>query len=437
MGSEIQVVEQSFVAPSTPTPRNGLWVSSLDLAKARGGHTPLVYFFRRSNDDDDFLDLSRLKESMAKALVAFYPLAGRAGVDGDGRIQIDCNSEGALFVVARSKLSIDDLMPFPELRGSMMFVPRVEPSSVLLAVQVTFMKCGGVALGTAFHHLAVDASGDFHFMQTWSAFSRDGDGAAVELPCHDRTLLRARSPPIVHPDALSVLYSPEMIKNTSEPSGGAAAIAASIFVISNDQLASLKRVCGGASTFRALSALVWQCACAAWRLPPDAEARISFSVNARRRGSMIPVRYMGNGALMVYATGVARDIASGALEHVASRIRTTINRVDDELVRSAIDYHHELLESGFQPKRAFMGDAEMRVVSWLGMPMYDADFGWGKPMRVSRAGSVHRGYMHLVRDGPDADSAIRVMACLEAAHMKEFERLISAKLEGGLYHAKL
>jgi shikimate O-hydroxycinnamoyltransferase len=143
MGSEIQVVELSFVAPSTPTPRNGLWVSSLDVARGNGGHTPLVYFYRRSNDDN-FFDLSRLKESMAKALVAFYPLAGRIGVDGDGRTEINCNSEGALFVVARSELSIDDLMPFPELRRSMMFVPRVEPSSVLLAVQVTSVLNSGL-----------------------------------------------------------------------------------------------------------------------------------------------------------------------------------------------------------------------------------------------------------------------------------------------------
>jgi shikimate O-hydroxycinnamoyltransferase len=85
MGSEIQVLELSFVAPSTPTPRTGLWVSSMDLAKAKGGHTPLVYFYRRSNDVDNFFDLSRLKESMAKASVAFYPLAGRADVAGDGR----------------------------------------------------------------------------------------------------------------------------------------------------------------------------------------------------------------------------------------------------------------------------------------------------------------------------------------------------------------
>ena len=106
------------------------------------------------------------------------------------------------------------------------------------------------------------------------------------------------------------------------------------------------------------------------------------------------------------------------------------------LVRSAIDYHHELLESGFQPKIPFMGDAEMRVVSWLGMPIYDADFGWGKPRRVSRAGSVRGGYVHLTRSGPEADSGVRVLVCLEAANMKEFERLFCAKLEG-LLHAKL
>jgi shikimate O-hydroxycinnamoyltransferase len=39
---------------------------------------------------------------MAMALVPFYPLSGRLGVDSDGRVQIDCNAEGALFVVAQS-----------------------------------------------------------------------------------------------------------------------------------------------------------------------------------------------------------------------------------------------------------------------------------------------------------------------------------------------
>jgi shikimate O-hydroxycinnamoyltransferase len=84
----------------------------------------------------------RLKEAMAKALVAFYPLTGRLGVNnGDGRVEIDCNDEGALFVVARADdLTVDDVKEFkpsPELRR--LFVPRIEPSSIILAIQVHYL----------------------------------------------------------------------------------------------------------------------------------------------------------------------------------------------------------------------------------------------------------------------------------------------------------
>ena len=78
---------------------------------------------------------------------------------------------------------------------------------VCMLSQVTFLKCGGMVLGTALHHVATDALSPFHFLQTWTAFSRHGDCATtVELPCQDRTLLRARSPPIVHPNVFSRFY---------------------------------------------------------------------------------------------------------------------------------------------------------------------------------------------------------------------------------------
>ncbi|CAN6204220.1 unnamed protein product [Urochloa humidicola] len=129
----VQVIESSFVAPREATPTKGLWLSPLDLAATRG-HTPLVYLY---GPGAAFLDVARLKEAMAKALVPFYPLAGRLGVDGDGRLEITCNGEGALFVVARSSLTAEDVdftRPSPQLRG--MFVPRIEPSSLVMATQV-------------------------------------------------------------------------------------------------------------------------------------------------------------------------------------------------------------------------------------------------------------------------------------------------------------
>ncbi|XP_062183478.1 putrescine hydroxycinnamoyltransferase 1-like [Phragmites australis] len=422
--SEPQVVESSFVAPSEATPRKGLWLSPLDLDLANRGHTPTVYFYR-CNDDAAayFFDVAKLKEAMAMALVAFYPLAGRLDVDYDGRIEISCNGEGALFVVARSDRTVDDFNDFnpsPELRR--LFVPHVAPSSIVMAVQVTFLKCGGVALGTALHHAVIDAMSAFHFFQTWSAFSRDGNGAAVELPCHDRILLRPRSPPVVHPDTLSVFY-PKVILSESP----ARPTASRVFTISKDQVAFLKRgLCGGASTFCAVSALVWQCTCVARQLPPDAETCISFWANIRRSvRPPLPDRFFGNALVALFAAGAARDIASEALESVAGRIRGAIGRMDDELVRSAIDYY-ELAEMDSRTPKGILPETELRMVSWLGMPVYDVDFGWGKPCVMSRAESILGGYVYLMNDGNN--DAVRVLMCMEAACIKEFERLLYAKL---------
>ncbi|KAM0831255.1 hypothetical protein ACQ4PT_065673 [Festuca glaucescens] len=234
----------------------------------------------------------------------------------------------------------------------------------MCAVQVTFLKCGGVALGTALHHIAIDAVSAFQFFQTWSAFCRDGDGAAaaLERPCHDRTLLRARSPPFVHPDALTVFCPPKQQTPSQEPSAGA--VANDIFVLSKDQVGALKRACtGGVSTFCAVSAHVWRCVCAARRLPPDAATRLILPANVRRSlRPPLPDRYFGNGVIMLGASGKVRDIVPSEeiwLASVAGRISGVINRMDDELVRSAIDYL-ELADMAALPAGS-MAETELRM----------------------------------------------------------------------------
>jgi NRPS condensation-like uncharacterized protein len=48
----------------------------------------------------------------------------------------------------------------------------------VLAVQVTELACGGVAVGLVLHHAATDGNGRIRFMQAWSAAVAD----AVENP---------------------------------------------------------------------------------------------------------------------------------------------------------------------------------------------------------------------------------------------------------------
>lgn len=427
---EVKVVESCMVTPSEETPRRGLWLSPLDLVLANRGHTPTVYFYR-SDSGAAVFDVARIKAAMAKALVAFYPLAGRLDVGGDGRAEIECAGQGALFVVARSGLTVDDFASFrpsPELRR--LFVPRVK-NDVMCAVQVTFLKCGGVALGTALHHVAADAISAFHFIQTWSAFSRDpATAVTLELPVHDRALLRARSPPFVHPDALSV-FCPKL--NLRQPSGP---VVSETFDVSKDQVAALKRACAGpghsgrVSTFCAVSAHVWRCVCVARRLPPDATTRLTIPASVRRvLRPPLPAGYFGNGIIWLGAAGTVRDVASsGDLPSVAGRITGAVRRMDDELVRSAIDYFElTLADTDGQPAPAgCMPETELRVISWLGMPVYDADFGWGKPLALLRAVSERAGFVYLM-DGGQGDGGVRVHMCTDAAILNDFQRLLYDK----------
>ncbi|VAI41471.1 unnamed protein product [Triticum turgidum subsp. durum] len=189
---EVQVVESCFVTPAADTPRKTLWLSALDLMLANKGYTPLVHFYRRcpGTETTDFFNGTKLKTALGMALVGFYhgqpPQGGRRRQVRD-RLQ----QQGHAFLLARSQLTIDDfsnLKPSPRLRR--LFVPQILPAEVC-ATQVTFFKCGGVAFGTAVHHGTMDGISAFHFFQTWSTFSRDGDRAVVKFPYHDRTHLCA------------------------------------------------------------------------------------------------------------------------------------------------------------------------------------------------------------------------------------------------------
>jgi shikimate O-hydroxycinnamoyltransferase len=112
-------------------------------------HTPSVYFFRREDAegrslvdaaDGSFFD----GERMRRALVPFYPMAGRLARDEDGRVEIDCNAEGVLFQEADAPdAAVNDFAPTMELKR---LIPAVDytddiSSFPLLVVQVKVHCC--------------------------------------------------------------------------------------------------------------------------------------------------------------------------------------------------------------------------------------------------------------------------------------------------------
>ncbi|XP_040381269.1 hydroxycinnamoyltransferase 4 [Oryza brachyantha] len=425
MAATVDVLTSEVVVPAEETPAGAVWLSNLDLA-ARRGYTPTVYFYR-ANGEPGFFAADAMRDSLARALVTFYPIAGRLGLDGDGRVQIDCTGEGVVFVTARSGYVLDDLMeefvPCDEMRD--LFMPPAPPASkssppgVLLLVQVTYLRCGGVVLGMVLHHSIADGRSAAHFVETWASIARGASPRDAPVPpCFDHKLLAARP-------ARTVLYDHPEYK--SEPVPPARAVTAStyasaIITLTKQQVAALKARCGGASTFRAVVALVWQCACRARALPPEAETRLYSMIDMRQRlAPPLPPGYFGNAVIRTSTVATAGDVVSSPVGHAARRARAVTSQGDD-YARSLVDYL-EGVDTANLP-RSGVSRADLRAISWLGMSLYDADFGWGAPAFMGPAIMYYSGFVYVM-NAPWKDGAVALALSLEPESMPEFRKVFA------------
>ncbi|URE20423.1 Transferase family [Musa troglodytarum] len=427
----VEVVESGMVVPSEQTPEGSIWLSNLDLLVIRA-HTPVVYFYH-PRGDSGFFSVELLKAALAKALVPFYPLAGRLGFDSDGRLEIKCTGEGVLFVVARSDSTLEELGELaPSAEMNKLFVPNGESDEPPLCMfQVTFFKCGGVCLSTAIHHTAADGRSALCFVNAWSDIARGGE--LTVSPCLDRTLLRARSPPQV------VFDHPEYVhKQEQQPTPRATVpppVASAILTLSKDQLCRLKSSGSGSgsgvrplSTFKAVVAHVWRCACKARELADDEETRVYVIGDARTRmRPPLPEGYVGNAVFRTSATATVGEVLSSPFEFGADKIHGAIARLDDDYVRSLIDYMEVTDVSGSISGRWRLSGADLWVVSWLGLPTHGADFGWGKPMYMMQA-SVACGLV-FVAHSPKDDGGVAVVLGLQQESMPRFKKAFYENLE--------
>ena len=177
-------------------------------------------------------------------------------------------------------------------------------SSRAPGLQVTFLKCGGVVLGTAIHHAALDGVGAFQFMQTWSGVARGLDVAEAcgpQAPFHDRTLLRARCPPC--PTSDHFVYSPAFLSGRPRP------YVTRVYAVSPKLLADIKSRCApGVSTYCAVTAHLWRCVCVARGLAPGADTMLGLPANVRHRlRPPLPRTCFGN--------AVVRDLVTAPRQH--------------------------------------------------------------------------------------------------------------------------
>ncbi|XP_058729074.1 BAHD acyltransferase DCR [Vicia villosa] len=376
-----------------------------------------------------------LKNSLSITLSHFPPLAGRLTTDSDGYIYITSNDAGVEFVHAKAKHltintiispSLIDVHPcFQEFFAYDLPVSYSGHNIPLAAVQVTELA-DGVFIGCTVNHSVTDGTSFWHFFNTFAAvtknttaavkiskspdFTRDtvfNSPAVLPIPAGGPAVTFDVNEPIreriFHFSRESILKLKHKVNSNSNSNGltdpteliGKQANDGWKNVYSNGHVNGNATVNGNGKTnyrneissFQSLSAQLWRSVTRARNLDLSKTSTFRMAVNCRHRlNPKMDAFYFGNAIQSIPTVASVKDIISNDLKFCAELLHKNVVVYDDATVRSGI----EDWESN--PRLFPLGNFDGAMITMGSsprFPMYDNDFGWGKPLAI-RSGKTNK-----------------------------------------------
>ncbi|XP_071699101.1 spermidine hydroxycinnamoyl transferase [Rutidosis leptorrhynchoides] len=430
-----------MVKPSEETWSGNLTLSELDQTSVLN-HVPTLYFYKQPSEDWASV-VRTLKSSLSSTLVHFYPLAGRLVNIDRGRLEINCNAIGVEFIEAYIDIKLSDLDTFLHSPVYPKIIPEIDhklsiEEIPLLVLQVTRFVCGGFSLAVNISHVVVDGQSALHFISEWARVCR---GELIESPpCLDRKVLRAGDPP--RPSSMyehEEFGPPPVLINQSSKSEREQETMVSMLTLTSTQVEKLRNEANrshksemghGFTRYEAIASHIWRTSSKARKHLSEQPTTLAICVDVRNRMMPpLPQKYFGNAIVNMFVTGYSGEILSNPLGYVASKIREVINKVDDKYVNSVIEYlknQEDLsqfrdLEPTNDDEAPFYGNPNMGVISWLTLPIYGADFGWGKEIHMN-PGTHDSDGGSLLLHGQNGDGSLVVALCLQVRHMEDFKK---------------
>ncbi|GMN28355.1 hypothetical protein TIFTF001_002018 [Ficus carica] len=437
-GSLVFKVKRSqpeLVAPATATPRELKLLSDIDDQNGLRFQIPTIQFYKYDPSMHGKDPAKVIKEAVAKALVFYYPFAGRMReLAGAGRkLVVDCTGEGVLFIEADADVRLADFgdalqPPFPCLEELLFDVPGSGGvlHCPLLLLQVTRLKCGGFIFAMRLNHTMADAAGLVQFMTAVGEMARGATVPSVP-PVWRREILNARNPPLVtfaHREYDHV----EDTKGTIIPLDD---MAHRSFFFGPTEISAIRRVIPGASsssTFELLTACLWRCRTRALQADPEEEVRIICIVNARSKfNPPLPSGYYGNGFAFPVAVATAGKLCASPLGYALELVKKAKKEVTEEYLRSVADLMVTRGRPHFTVVRAYL------VSDLTHAGFGEVDVGWGKPVYGGAAkGGVGAipgvASFYIPFKNKAGELGIVVPICLPAAAMDRFVKELDSIL---------
>ncbi|KAL2515092.1 HXXXD-type acyl-transferase family protein [Forsythia ovata] len=382
--ANVEILTKEMIRPSSPTPEHlrNLKLSLLDQV-APPVYVPLIFFYPFDElcfDTISHAHISQLlKQSLSDTLTMFYPLAGQIQENSF----IDCNDSGVEFVEAQVHARLSDVIREPNMAELNKFL-AVNPTGVgiatLLAVQINFFDCGGIAIGVCLSHKIADGTSLVAFINAWAATCR-GE-VKIRQPYFD----------------LAHLFPPRDLSGFSfTPNDGITKekIMTKRFIFDKEKLAMLKKEAAAASgdgsqvknptRVEAVSAFIWKKFMEVAKNKMDVKKMYVavHAVNLRPRTSPpLSEQAFGNCWRPSFAFISTSGDEKNGCPNVLPVLRSSISKINSDYIKQV--QNGEYLNHLSKSKDMFMkGDIELcNFSSWSRFPVYEVDYGWGRPCWV-------------------------------------------------------
>ncbi|WOH03496.1 hypothetical protein DCAR_0622894 [Daucus carota subsp. sativus] len=372
MSFKVQVESREIIKPASPTPKSlSTFNLSLKDQLSPKFYVPVILFYASNPNVEQKKNLNLLKHSLSHTLSYMYPLAGRI----KDVYSIECKDQGVEFVESHVAVSISSVLnnlEVDQLRQLVPFdpegVPTPENQQCLLGVQVNYFRCGGTAIAICINHLVIDFAVIHNFFKTWAAITQ---GEKIE-----GTFVRD----------CTTLFPPQDVSgfNQLEVEKGTKSIAKR-FIFSGSSISSLQEKLGEdleqrPSRVVVVSTFIWA---AIITTTPEKIWFMTTQMNLRNK--------MGNPEVLQNSLGnithaVVTSAGSGTeYRSLVREVLNSIREVTTEFLKNLYkdkNYYSEYKKAVKEFSKNSDGIGLFSTSSWCGFPMYEVDFGWGKPVQL-------------------------------------------------------
>ncbi|XP_023522263.1 vinorine synthase-like [Cucurbita pepo subsp. pepo] len=424
MAVDIEVVSKETVKPSSPTPDNHrrYGLSFLDQVTV-DVYNPMIYFYSAGSATAAEIS-DHLKKSLSTVLSHYYPLAGRVNYD---ELFIDCNDAGVPFIETRVNCRLSDVMntAFPTELNKLLPFELDALDDVSMGVQLNVFECGGVAVGICISHKISDALSFFIVVNGWAAVSR-GEKEALETHLSASELFPPSKTPIYN--TRTSIFRQRVAKRYQIDSASIETIRAQYaeyFAMENQRRPSRVEALSAFLYGRFIAAIKGASNSNPANGSSESEKKIFLvchAVNIRSRlDPPVPDYAFGNYYRATFAVPSETILNDDYCYDLVKLAREEIAKIDKSYLER-LQESSKFLEA-MKKAAAQFSTGELISCSFTSlcrMPIYDADFGWGKPAWISSPALMFKNLFVLIdkKDGDGVDVYVHLkpenMEILEA-----------------------